>query len=114
MAENRSPWVARLLVQCRKGYKKNSLGLSDIVHMAIRSGGRCEVSGVPFNFDYHGKRRPYAPSIDRINSDVGYTPENSRLVCYLVNVGMNCWGDEQFLRVCRAVAARDMAKLAGL
>jgi hypothetical protein len=113
-AESRSPWVSRLLVQVRKGRKANSLDLADVVHMAVRSQGRCEVSGLPFSFEVHGKRRPFAPSIDRISSDEGYTPANTRLVCYAVNVGMNCWGDVPFLRICRALAVKDISALAGL
>lgn len=113
IAEERSGWVHRLLIHSRKR-KPNCLTLEDVVDMAIRSEGRCEVSGVPFNFEVHGKRRPFAPSIDRIDSDKGYSPENTRLVCHAVNVGMNCWGDGPFLRICRALAARDIAKLAGL
>lgn len=113
-ASGRSPWVMRLLMQCRKGRKPNTLDLADITHMAIRSGGRCEVSGLPFSFEVHGKRKPFAPSIDRVDSSVGYTPENTRLVCYAVNVAMNCWGDAPFLRICRAVAVKDMIALADL
>lgn len=113
-AESRSPWVNRLLMQCRKGTKPNSLELADVVHMAVRSQGRCEVSGLPFNFEVHGKRRPFAPSIDRIDSSVGYTPTNSRLVCFAVNVGMNCWGDAPFLRICRALAVKDLSAMAGV
>jgi hypothetical protein len=64
--------------------------------MAERAKGRCEVSGIPFNFKKReGKRRrPWVPSIDRIVAGGPYSFENCRLVCSGVNYAMNEWGPE--------------------
>jgi len=73
--------------------------------------GCCEVSGLPLTLDRDltGRRfyAPLNPSLDRRDNDKGYTPENTRIVCVLVNLGLNRFGDEAFIRVCRAVAARN-------
>jgi hypothetical protein len=43
-------------------------------------------------------RRPFRPSLDRIDSTKGYTKDNVRLVCSCVNYALGPWG-EAVLRV---------------
>lgn len=73
--------------------------------------GLCEVSGLPLTLDRDlaGDRRfqPFNPSLDRRDNARGYTPDNVRIVCVLVNLALNGFGDETFIRVCKAVAARN-------
>lgn len=59
-----------------------------------RSDGRCEVTGIPFTLanETKSKRRPFAPSLDRIDSERGYSPGNVRLVCICVNAALSDWG----------------------
>jgi hypothetical protein len=80
----------------------------ELAEMIRRADGRCEVSGIPFSFERHASamRRPFAPSIDRIDSAVGYTPANTRLVSCIVNSAMGEWGEETFLKVVQAVSER--------
>jgi len=70
------------------------LTVEDERELVRRCGGRCEVSGVPFSLN-RGEwgRAPYTPSLDRIKSKAGYTPENCRIVCCAVNLAMNEWGE---------------------
>lgn len=58
------------------------------------SGGRCSVSGIPFDLNkcVASRRRPFAVSIDRIDCSAGYTKENCRIVCVAVNYAMSDWG----------------------
>lgn len=74
-----------------------------------RSGGRCMVTGIEFQFTkFEGSsRRPFAPSLDRIDSSKGYTPQNCRLVCVLVNLALNEWGLEPLLKVARHLVVRE-------
>jgi len=45
-----------------------------------------------------GKRvKPYSASIDGINSRLGYSKENTRLVCLIANIGMNQFGEGALL-----------------
>jgi hypothetical protein len=54
--------------------------------------GFCEVTGIPFNLD--GGRTYDSPSLDRINPRRGYTYDNVRMVCDLMNRAMSDWGEE--------------------
>ena len=47
-------------------------------------------------------KHPFAPSLDRISSQGGYTADNVRLVCIAVNFGMGQWGEELYLTFARA------------
>ena len=61
-----------------------------------RSKGKCEVSGLDFDFEIYGNgqaKRPFAPSLDRINPDRPYCRDNVRLVVSIANFAMNAWGD---------------------
>ncbi len=80
-----------------------ALELDDLLLIAKRSGGQCEVSQIPFDFSSSpekGYRRPYYPSIDRKDARRGYNKDNCRLVCVAVNYAMNIWGEH----VLRAIA----------
>lgn len=108
-------WAKRLLDGAKwrsgKGGITFSLTLDDIKHMADRAGGRCEVSGVPFCGDNScGKRRPFAPSIDRKVPEDGYVPENCRLVCFAVNVALSDWGEDVLNRVASGVIANSRSR----
>jgi hypothetical protein len=70
-----------------------------------RCGGRCELTGIAFDFTPGGRheRRPFAPSLDRRDSSRGYTQENVRVVCVAVNLAMNQWGEAVLLKVARGL-----------
>lgn len=67
--------------------------------------GICEVSGLFFDMSPSGRknRNPKSPSIDRINSNLGYTPENSRVILLSINDALNQYGLEHFLEMAKAV-----------
>lgn len=56
--------------------------------------GRCEATNIEFVLqipDVKNKHHPYSPSIDRIDSNLGYTPENCQIVVYAFNSIKNQW-----------------------
>jgi hypothetical protein len=67
---------------------------------------RCSMTGVPFMMrrDRKMHKRPYVPSIDRIDCKRGYTPDNVRLVIFAVNLMMAEWGEDVMRQVMVAYA----------
>jgi hypothetical protein len=85
-----------------------------------RASDKCQISGVPFNYDPQPRaikkhfKHPLRPSLDRINNADGYVPGNVRLVLHCVNIGINEWGLDNYIAVCKAVAGHDRRGFADL
>lgn len=98
-------WLHRMVTNAQARTKRRghamTLTLDELVAICLRSGGRCEVSGLPFSALSHGARKlkPLSPTLDRRDCSVGYSAENCRLVCAAVNVAMFDWGEDLFLRI---------------
>jgi hypothetical protein len=109
VAANTSAMDARLR-QLQAGARKRTdksydLPLGFTALLFERQGGRCAVTGISFSLEEYPHalvKHPFAPSLDRMDSKVGYTASNVRLVCVAVNFGMNQWGEEVFMRLARA------------
>ena len=67
--------------------------------MVYRAGGRCELTSQPFDRFYKAPtgKRPYIPTIDRINSTGHYTPDNCELLTWIANIAVPDFGREAFL-----------------
>lgn len=48
-------------------------------------------------------RNPFSISLDRIDSRLGYTTENVRLVCLITNLAMSTWGEGPLGMVAKAM-----------
>lgn len=73
----------------------------DITWLAERlRSGRCELSGVRFDFSCE-TRRPKAltPSIDRIIPGGGYTKDNCRVIAFALNAAFQNFGLDAFLPI---------------
>lgn len=61
---------------------------------------RCEVTGLDLkliiaeNYNIQNNMQPFSPCIDRIIPELGYTPENCRIVCCIFNTCKFHWTDE--------------------
>ena len=83
---------------------------SDICALMDIQRGRCAVSGLKFADDDTcvSPRRPFVPSIDRIDNSRGYLPTNIRLTCAIVNTAMSDWHQKAFVKMCAAVVAHSV------
>lgn len=54
--------------------------------------GKCAITGIQMT---HRKRDPRAVSIDRIDSDKGYTGDNVQLICVFANLGKRDFNNEE-------------------
>ena len=70
--------------------------------------GCCAITGMTFSLKRVGTgqaRRPFAPSLDRVDGEGGYTRDNVRLVCQMVNFALNRFGEDTFYKIARAAVA---------
>lgn len=104
----------RAIAAISKNAKKNAarkgvpyeISAEQLQYLIAESRGRCCVSGLPFSPDNKAgsHKRPFMPSLDRIECGKGYTFENCRLVCVVVNSAMNEWGMHVLERVAMSMA----------
>lgn len=85
--------------------------LDDLFDLSRRSKGECELTGIKFRYGADRtlpasvkRKRIWAPSIDRIDSSKGYTPDNVRLVCFSVNAALQEFGDKVLLKIATALS----------
>lgn len=77
--------------------------------------GFCPITGIKFDLtDAHERatgrsRNPYSPSLDRIDSRLGYTDENSRIVSTQYNIMKGELSDSEMFYLCRLIATRNPA-----
>ncbi len=64
--------------------------------------GVCEVTGVPLDFS-GGERKPNTPSLDRKIPELGYTPDNVQLVCWIYNSAKSIFKHEDVLELARTL-----------
>ena len=106
-------WARKLIEGAQWRSKKHGLPFTlsggDIVAVIHRAGGRCEITGIPFskyskyNVRRSSRRRPFAPSLDRIVPERGYTRDNCRLVLLAVNIAMSDWGLPVLMEIASAL-----------
>lgn len=99
-----------LLESARERAKKRNLpidiDLEFLIEMYEKQNKQCALTGIKFELKRTEgekvKYTPFGPSIDKINHNQGYTKDNVRLVCVMVNLSLNTFGDECFDKMCEA------------
>lgn len=95
-------WIYATMMNCRQRAKQKgiqcTLTTGQIRTVMLRSGGRCELTGLRFTLENpeRARARPFFHSLDRIDSSAGYTIDNVRLVCSAANIALNAWGEDVF------------------
>lgn len=96
-----------LMSDARCSSKKRKLKIdisNDWVEEKLKK-GVCELTGIPF--DFGPSKNTYlnkcAPSLDRINSNKGYTKDNVRVVLCAVNNALGQYSDEEILPILKAL-----------
>lgn len=86
---------------CKAGKRSKDLEFSitpeHLIALWREQGGRCAISGTYLTHHKDGSgTKEYNVSIDRINSDKGYTPLNTQLVCYRINLMKHTLPEDMF------------------
>lgn len=102
---------AAALVQGAK-HRAGYLGLEfslDREHIRrVLEDGTCEATGISFVMTVpHGKRSPWAPSLDRFDPTKGYTKENTKVVVLSYNRAKGEYSAAEMGVLARAIVARE-------
>jgi hypothetical protein len=68
---------------------------------------KCAYSGVPFTYE---DNHPHTVSLDRIDSQKGYTEDNVQFVCTIVNYIKQRFTEEQFFSFCSLITQQNKDK----
>jgi hypothetical protein len=106
-------WGQKTWHRARHGANRRSLPfdlvVEDFRELAEQSGGVCALTRLPFvDGDPTYRGNPFAPSLDRVSSYLGYTRGNVRLVCYCVNLALGQWGEGVFSLMAKGYVKRLM------
>ncbi len=66
--------------------------------------GICELTGLPFDYIKIGRTMPNCPSIDRIDSSIGYYKSNCQIILAWVNVAKSDMPQYIFIKFLKEVA----------
>jgi hypothetical protein len=98
------PWA--YLLQSAKLRAKEKRWIFDLTDewASARWTDCCEVSKLPFEGGKKGRGpHPLSPTIDRIDSSIGYTQENTRFVLWGVNALRGLGDDAEMYRIAEAI-----------
>jgi hypothetical protein len=112
-----TPKWASILVQGANGRNRERgvterFTLSDLIAIWDACNGRCAVSGMHFDSVVVGDgkaKRPFFPSLDRINRHRPYVRDNVRLVVSVANFAMNAWGLDPLIKLGAAVSDKHVS-----
>lgn len=99
--------TSALMQARRRAELKNldfQINICDLMALYKAQGGKCLLTGLDFSLDksIECRSNPFVPSIDRVKPNLGYTRENIRLVCWIINKGIGEWGLEVYETVAQA------------
>ena len=92
----------------RSNAREKSLEFTIDIHflaaLYMKQNGRCALTDLPFDMKFSEDYRSaaFGPSIDRIDSRKGYTPDNVQIVCFIVNMAKSEYDQTAFDQMCRA------------
>ncbi len=100
-----------LLKSAQRRSKNLSLDINvdyDFIYSQV-SGGVCAATGLAFDLDKPegSMKNPYAPSIDRVDPNKGYTKDNTRIVIWQYNLMKGEITDDELLKLCTLIVERN-------
>lgn len=103
--------LRRLYSRTKSNSKLNGIGhfvtYEYFANLWRKSEKRCAISGLIFS-DYQPKnsrRKPFSPSIDRIDCSKGYSEGNIRFVCVAANIARSDFPDEILLILAKGICS---------
>lgn len=97
-----TPWKHILRSRFRDALRRNIPFALTPEWAAARWTGRCEITNIPFDLSRNVVGF-YSPSIDKIDANKGYMPDNCRFVLFSVNAFKNSGTDHDMLLAAEAI-----------
>lgn len=100
-------WAKNLMSNCKatsekRGHAAPGISFMDIVAAWDRQGGRCSWTGIQMTKEYNCPRKV---SVDRIDNNSGYTPENIQLCAWFVNRARHRMTADEFSEILLEMAS---------
>jgi hypothetical protein len=105
---------SKIIAQMYRNVYKNAktrgidfeITLEEFNQLLAEADGKCCLTKIAFDTSLpNGKKRPFAASLDRIDSNKGYTYDNCRFLVSAMNQALGWYGDEIFKRIAFAYLA---------
>jgi hypothetical protein len=99
----------QIYAQTKKNAKRRNIKFQltreEMLKLIQESNGRCMLTHIEFTDKKVAgvAKRPWLPSLDRIDSLKGYAPTNCRLVCVAVNLALHQFGDQVLIDIATAM-----------
>jgi hypothetical protein len=102
--ESSKPWAYLLLSARSRAKEKNITYELDDDWARSRWTGFCEITKLPFAAGYKGHGpHPFSPSVDRIDSKIGYTQTNTRFILWGCNATKGIGTDFDMYFIAKAI-----------
>lgn len=83
--------------RCIKNGREFEITVEQMVDLFEKQNGKCALTGMDLIIKMDKKNRHDTVSIDRIDSDKGYTLDNVQLICYAINRFKSNMPDNMFM-----------------
>ena len=100
-------WFKKFEKNAKKGKIDFEISIDDVLKVYLDQGKVCSLSGIPIGWTRMEKTHNI--SIDRIDSDKGYTTDNIQLVYPKINMMKFTYSQDEFIDLCRLVSNNTMS-----
>ena len=99
--------IGQMFHSIKKSSEKRNISLNitrEFIHLMVElSQWKCVKTGIPFDLTAGEGKKPFGPTVDRINNDRGYEPDNIQIVCNIYNYAKNEFDDKTVLEFATAL-----------
>jgi len=105
------PFLRRAKARSVKKSEEFNLNLQYLKKVWEDQRGVCSLTGKTMSLKESKAWNPWKPSLDRIDSSLGYVVGNIRYICCMGNLAKNRWTDDELVEFCRLVSSnKDLIK----
>lgn len=84
---------------------------NDVLSLYEKQNGKCAISGIKMTHFTNEGRILYNLSVDRIDSDKGYTIDNIQLLCTIINTMKSTLSNEEFVEICKLIVDNQITEI---